>query len=241
MAISDNKTLYFDRATRTKQTQIINALAHATYHSKGNKNDIIKNLGIYLDNLSDRGKGVYGKYPNKIKNQFMSKYTLGLEFGVWKYIDRENMILTDLAVKMVEEKITPEYYISNVLLNYYQIIDNNVVNPLYSTLLFMDRTSKSVLYKEDINNIEEFNLDKEERDNRNIWYHILGETVFFNKSNYDDELIWNSKLFNMNEVIDRCNTNLLFLDNKVVREEYSDQKFYAEYITQNNKLMEEMH
>ena len=46
MAISDNKTLYFDRVTRTKQVQTINALAHATYYANGNKNEIIHNLGL---------------------------------------------------------------------------------------------------------------------------------------------------------------------------------------------------
>lgn len=231
MAISDNKTLYFDRVTRTKQVQTINALAHATYYANGNKNEIIHNLGLYLDKLRDGGKGAYGKDPSKIKKQFMSKYTPGLESGVWKYIDRENMILTELATKMVEGKITPEYYISNVLLNYYQIIDDKVVNPLYSTLLFMNRTVKSSLTKEDINDIKEFNLGKEERDNRNAWYHILGETVFFYKSQYDDRLIWNSKLFTIDEIIDRCDTNLLNLCNKVVKEKYSDQTLYAKYIT----------
>lgn len=231
MAISDNKTLYFDRVTRTKQMQTINALAHATYYSNGNKNDIIQNLGLYLDKLRDGGKGTYGKDSSKIKKQFMSKYTPGLEFGVWKYIDRENMILTDLASRMAEGKITPKYYLSNVLLNYYQIIDNKVVNPLYSTLLYMDRTAKSSLYKEDINDIKEFNLYKDERDNRNAWYHILSDTMFFYKSKDDDKLIWNSNLFNINEVIDRCDTKLLNLDKQVVKDKYSDQTLYAKYIT----------
>ena len=64
---------------------------------------------------------------------------------------RDELVLTDLAKKMVEGKITPEYYISNVMRNYYQIINNKVVNPLYSVLKFMDRTlAKSNLYKEDI-------------------------------------------------------------------------------------------
>lgn len=231
MAISDNKTLYFDRVTRTKQAQTINALANATYYANGNKDKIIQNLGLYLDKLRDGGKGAYGKDPSKIKKQFTSKYTPGLEFGVWKYIDRENMVLTDLASRMAQDKITPEYYLSSVLLNYYQIIDYKVVNPLYSTLLYMDRTAKNSLYKEEINDIKEFNLYKDERDNRNAWYHILGDTMFFYKSKNDDKLIWNSKLFNINEVIDRCDTNLLNLDKQVVKDKYSDQTLYAKYIT----------
>ena len=142
MAISDNKTLYFDRVTRTKQIQTINALAHATYYAQGNKEEIIHTLGIYLDKLREGGKGVYGEDVAKIKKQFMSKYTPGLDFGIWKYTDRKQMVLTDLAIKMVEGKITPKHYISNVLLNYYQIINNKVVNPLYSTLLFMKKNIK---------------------------------------------------------------------------------------------------
>lgn len=231
MAISDNKTLYFDRVTRTKQIQTINALAHATYYAKGNKEKIINTLGIYLDELRDGGKGSYGKDPSKIKKQFMSKYTPGLEFGVWKYIDREKMVLTDLASRMVEGKITPEYYISNVLLNYYQIIDDKVVNPLYATLLFMYRTAKNGLYKEDINDIKEFNLDREERDNRNAWYHILSDTMFFSKCKNEDRLIWNKKLFSIEEVIEICDKELLKMDKEVVKKKYSEQTFYAKYIT----------
>ena len=55
--------------------------------------------------------------------------------------------------------------------------------------------------------------------------------MFFYKSQYDDRLIWNSKLFTIDEIIDRCDTNLLNLCNKVVKEKYSDQTLYAKYIT----------
>lgn len=68
MAISDNKTLYFDRVTRTKQIQTINSLAYATYYAKGNKEKIINTLGLYLDKLRDGGKGSYGNDYSKIKN-----------------------------------------------------------------------------------------------------------------------------------------------------------------------------
>lgn len=231
MAISDNSTLYFDRVTRTKQVQTINALAHATYYANGNKDKIINTLGRYLDELRDGGKGAYGQDPDKIRKQFMSKYTPGLEFGIWKFIDRQEMVLTDLAIKMVEGKITPEYYMSKVLLNYYQIINSKIVNPLYSTLLFMQRGVKEGLCREDINDIIEFNLGKEERDNRNAWYHILSDTMFFKKSRYEDKLLWNDSIFSIEEAIERCDKELLFRDKDDVKNIYSDQTFYAKYIT----------
>lgn len=231
MAISDNKTLYFDRVARTKKMQTVNALSNVTYYCNGNKKEIIDNLGIYLDKLRDGGKGSYGKSNNDIKNQFQSQYTPGLEFGVWKFIDRKEMILTDLARKMAVGEITPQYYMSNVLRNYYQIIDNKVVNPLYSALMYMKRTSKFNLYREDINRIKDFNLDSEERDNRNVLHHILGDTLFFEKCNEKERIIWNSELFSIDEVIDMCDTSLLKMDVDFVRDKYSDQTIYAKFIT----------
>ncbi|MDU6482044.1 MAG: hypothetical protein E6538_08595 [Paeniclostridium sordellii] len=44
---------------------MINALAHVKYYSKGNKEQPINTLGIYLDELKDGEKGTYGKDPSK--------------------------------------------------------------------------------------------------------------------------------------------------------------------------------
>lgn len=229
MAISNNKTLYFDRVARTKKLQTVNALAHATYYSNGNKEETINCLGDYLDKIRDGGKGSYGEEGKDKKEQFDGQYTPGREFGVWTET-RDELVLTDLAKKMVEGKITPEYYISNVMRNYYQIINNKVVNPLYSVLNFMDKTAKSNLYKEDIKNIKDFNLDSTERDNTGVLFNILGDTVFFNRSNEKDKLVW-SNIFSIKDVINMCDITLLQENVDDVKRKYSNQHIYANFIT----------
>ena len=238
MAISKRATLYFDRIARTEKLQTINALAKATYYSKEIKQDIIKNLGVFLDKLRQSGKGTYGNDIDKIEKQFMSQYTPGLEFGIWNHTTNGNFKLTKLALDMATDKIHPEYYISNVLLNYYQIINNKVINPLYSTLKYMDNHSMKVIHKEDINKIPDFNLDKSDRDNRNMWFNILGDTLFFKKEDIDTLRFEDGK-FDISKIINLCNKELLGKSAKDIYEKYSNQYNFAEFITKESMYMNE--
>lgn len=235
MSISDNETLYFDRIARTKKLQTITAFAYATINSK-DKNELKKNLGIFLDIFREGGKGTYASDQSKISKQFSSQYTPGLEFGIWKNSQLE---LSSLAADMVSGKITPRYYFANIFLNYHQIINDKVIHPLYETLTFMENNRLNKLKKEDINKIINFNLGENERDNKNMWFSILSDTIFFNKTD-DHTLIWNNELGYKLNFIKNCNISLTNHDVNEVRTIYSKQEEYTKFITQENNYLKSL-
>lgn len=239
MSISVNKTLYFDKVPRAKTLQMLVTFAHATYMFDGNKQKVVENLGAFLDIFKDGGKGTYSG-DNK---QFNRQYTCARQLGIWENEKRgPELILTSLANDMVEGRITPEYYLSTVLLNLNEIIESKekVVNPLYSTLNYMKEQNIDRIKKEDINKIDDFGLDSSEKEFRDIWYSLLYSTVFFNKTDIKDEIKLNSDIGSIDDIIHACNTSLL--TNKAseinrIKEKYSNQKIYTDLLTKENKWL----
>lgn len=236
MGISVNKTLYFDKVPRAKTLQMLVTFAQATYMFDGNKQKVVENLGAFLDIFKEGGKGTY----NGENTQFNRQYTCARHLGIWKNESRgSDLELTNLAKNMVEGKITPEYYLSTVLLNLNEIIKdkNKLVNPLYSTLIYMKEKSIDRIKKEDINKIQDFALSISENEFRNIWYSLLYSSVFFNNPNGNNEIVLNSEIGSIDEIINACNVSLFETDINKVEEDYSSQKAYTELLTKENEWL----
>lgn len=88
-------------------------------------------------------------------------------------------------------------------------IRNKIVHPLYSILIFIDRTSKKKFYKDDINLIGKLNLDESGRGSRNIWFNILGDSIFFIKSKEKGKLSLNKEIYRIKHILNRCNKSIL--------------------------------
>ena len=239
MGISVNKTLYFDKVPRAKTLQMLVTFAQATYMFDGDKKKVIENLGVFLDIFKEGGKGSY----NGDNKQFNRQYTCARHLGIWENENKgSDLILTNLAKDMVEGRITPEYYLSTVLLNLNEIIQNKskVINPLHSTLIYMKCKNVNRIKKEDINKIDDFALDERENEFRNIWYSLLYSSVFFNGPNENYEIELNNNIGNIDDIIDACNTSLLTSDASEIEninKKYSNQKIYTDFLTKENEWL----
>lgn len=182
MAITINeKHLYFDRNSSNK-LQVLVALINAVSIGK-NKEDILKRFEQTLEIFKVDGAGSYiGE--NK---QFQSKYTPGMEFGAIKYNTTDKIELVELATKVYEGEISAQYYISVVMCNLVQIIDDKIVHPLKSILEYMKNNNRYYIEDKDIINIKEFYVNsqylEESSYKRSITglIDILGGTYFFEK------------------------------------------------------------
>lgn len=243
MGISVNATLYFDKVPRAKTLQMLTTFAYATYMFEGDKESVVKHLGAFLDVFKSGGKGSY----NGETKQFNRQYTCGRHLGIWQNESRgSDLILTNLAKKMVEGKITPEYYLSTILLNLNEIIEKKgrVVNPLYSTLKYMKDLNIDKIKKEDINNIDDFALEQNENEFRNIWYSLLYSSAFFLGPNDDNEIVLNSELGTIDDFIRECNISLITDKSEEInniKEKYNSQKNYTDFLTKENNWLKTMY
>lgn len=173
MAISDNPTLYIDKVGRTNKIQYINAFINASYFAS-EKDKIVNSLGLFLDMFTSKGEPNYNERDEKgRKKRFSSIYTMGMDFCIWTGSDLK---LSESAMDVAKGKVTMEYYISNILLNYHQIIgshkeliDNSVkpkevkkggqvIHVLYSILSYMNINNLSSINKDTLREIDEFKL-----------------------------------------------------------------------------------
>lgn len=243
MGISVNATLYFDKVPRAKTLQMLVTFAYATYMLEGDKESVVKNLGAFLDIFKDGGKGTY----NGETKQFNRQYTCARHLGIWENESRgSDLTLTSLAKDMVEGKVTPEYYLSTVLLNLNEVIEDKgkVVNPLYSTLKYMKELNIDRIKKEDINKIDDFALEQSENEFRNIWYSLLYSSAFFLGPNDNKEIVINSELGTIDDFIRECNVSLLtdkLEEVNEVKEIYKSQKEYTDLLTKENKWLKNMY
>lgn len=261
MGISVNKTLYFDKTPRSKTLQLLVAFAHATNDYKGNTNDVIKNLGKYLDIFKTGGKGSY----NGKSDQFYKQYTCGRDFGIWENDGRgSDLKISKLAKDMADGKIDPEYYLSTALLNFNEILDEDskIINPLYSLLNYMKQKNVKKIKAKDINEIDDYKLDKNETEFRNIWFSLLYSSVFFKCFNVKQngeleefnwrsdvrmsdklELRWNDDIGEIDDVIEACNIELINQVNEgeedieSIKGMYINQKKYVDLITKENSWL----
>ena len=239
MAISTKNKLNLDRIDRSQKLQTLVALANASYRIK-DKEQIVETLKTALEIFKDKVKGSKtgaGKYSGESMDQFQSKYTPGLEFGIWKSAKRDNYELSDLAIKLVEGDITPKYYLSTTLMNFIQIIDNKVLHPLMCTLNYLISNNKQTLTVEDIKSISEFNI-KDDRDNAGIWFEYLKDSLFFKLNDLDSDVLeFNKELFDIEKLVDSINKEYLNCNANEVIELFKNQDKWAEYLGKENSIL----
>ena len=177
MGISVHKKFYMDKIERTNKLQTLVAIANASLNIK-NKEEVITQLEYALNifkkskSSQELGAGTYKGSPK----QFHSKYTLGRDFGLIRK-SRDEIILSELGLKLAKGEISAKYFISVIMLNYIQIIDNKVVNILYSILREMKSNNYEEITKKQLISIKDLNLNGADKDGYiNGLFDILRDT-----------------------------------------------------------------
>lgn len=243
MAVSINETLYFDRVVRTEKAHTLLALAYA-YHYKDTKDETMVAFKYFLDifrNPPEKSKVGSGSYGNflvenksltdeelaKLKKSFSSQYTPAREFGV---LTEDG--LSKRGEELVQGKINIYEYMSSVFLNYFQVINNRIVHVLNEILNFMCQNNKTIISKKEFYEIEAFN--NPERDNVNMLFNLLSETLFFKIDQQEKECL--ELLFPLDKLIGE----LHFPETKELNDfikHYSNQTNYSNFLTQDTFIL----
>lgn len=234
MGISVHKKFYMDKIERTNKLQTLVAIANASLNVK-NKEEVITQLEYALNifkkskSSQELGAGTYKGSPK----QFHSKYTLGRDFGLIRK-SRDEIILSELGLKLAKGEISAKYFISVIMLNYIQIIDNKVVNILYSILREMKSNNYEEITKKQLISIKDLNLNGADKDGYiNGLFDILRDTYFFEEKDKNTLKI-DKTLFDINSLISITNIDMLNIDVSKVQERYSDQEEWCSYLNQEN-------
>lgn len=241
MTIKNKQTLYFDRVTRSDKALILKSLAYATYVSENKTaNEVAIELVEALEKFRTEENGAYGRtigagtYRGDM-SQFDSQYTPGLEFGVWKS-GKPIFVLSELAELIAKDELSETQFISIIMWNYIQIINNEIIHPLYESLK-MASIKDGKLSKEDIYSNSKF-MGSDDTNSSNILFNILHETVYFNKLN-SRTLEYNEELGSIHNIVEKINIDIIDENSDGIISVFENQETYSDYITQvDQNLME---
>lgn len=158
--------LYFDMYRKANFKKLIKVYTKSA-EKFPLKDEIRLNLGTYLLNYF----GDMGEYDGTV-DKWNSTYTLGRELAVWlDYDDQQGYLLSPLAKSVLQSSITLEEYLQIYLINFNQLINDQIVHPLKEVLKVFQ--TKSEISKEDIKRISAFNLQVKSEKNQNQLANIL--------------------------------------------------------------------
>ncbi|MGL4848680.1 MAG: AAA family ATPase [Clostridium sp.] len=239
MTIANHETLYFDKIERTSKLQTLVAIANAAVNLR-EKDKVMKALAAALDIYKEpKGEKLgSGSYVGTVK-QWSSKYTLSRDLGLVEE-SKEEVILSEFGVRLAKGEISAKYFMSVVMLNYIQIINEKIVNPVYSILNELNKNNTLGIKKDEIKKIRDFNIkDNDEDGYVNGLVDILKDTYFFKLEN-KNTLEINSTLFTVENLLDIVNTTQLQRNLSEIEKEYgvTGQKQWCKYLSlENNELI----
>ena len=231
MALKEKEAIYFDKLARTKKLETLLALGYAYYY-ENKQTDVIEALKYFFDIFKEGGKGTY---TGDQLTQFQSQYTPALDFGLLR--SGRNKELSPLGIKMVKGYISPQQFLSNVMLNYFQLIKGKGKNLLYEVLTFMQENNLSNIQKEELFDVfSENKSDKKIGEHINGLFHLIGDTLFFTK---DESTLTLNPVFNLDFLIKNCNTEMY--KNGFDFDKYKEQQKFSDFLTQETFILTEMY
>ncbi|MHA7136601.1 DUF3883 domain-containing protein [Rossellomorea arthrocnemi] len=256
MGIVNKKHLYFDALSRTDKSLMLLSLADATVNAR-NKNrfkiatrdDVAIELKSSLNNIRTSINGAYGRTIGAgtytgTREQFRRQYTPGLEFGLWK-TTKNGFVLSALAEELQKQTITPKEYMSIIMFNYIQIIDDKNVSILKECVQSAFTRPNHYLKVNDIysNNIlvNQAYLtrisDKKKKEIKatcRVLFNVLSETFYFTKVS-NNEIRFNGNTSNKDELISALDRTIISSSIEDILPDFTEQQFYTEYITRTTK------
>jgi len=129
---------------------------------------------LYRDNVKGRDTGA-GTFDGDY-GAFTSQYTIGLEMAIWK---NSNLDLSDLAIKVAQNKITIRDYLDIIFLNYVQPINEINVHPLYQILNYLKANNTKILQKEEFSKALGLKPEEVPGESANALFNFLISTNYF--------------------------------------------------------------
>ena len=236
---ANHDKLYFDTLCRTKKAESVLSLIQATYQVKKDSTVSAKEeIAEKLVHAYELFKGTSGTYAGDPK-QFESQYTIGHELCIWK---NGNLDLTDLAIKVAENRITIRDYFDIVFLNYIQPVNNIIVHILYHLLVYMKENHINRISKEDMTNAYKnvcgLKGENYSKTGINGAYNMLLGSNYFKEDSMNKELIYSGPC-SIDELISRCDTTYVTKGYEVAKEELKKEKDYIKYLLQDYRYIEE--
>lgn len=255
MAIVIKDSIYFDVLSRSDKSLMLKALANATInaseknvHKIALKNEVALELVKSLNTIRTRENGAYGETIGAgaysgMMSQFNSQYTPGREFGVWT-CTKEKFVLSELGKALGNSLVTQEEYMTIIMFNYIQILNNKIISPLEECLKIASLNTNLEITNDSIfTNINLVDstllLTMSENEKRKIiescrlLKNILGETIFFNRTT-TNTIRFNGNIKQIKELIKAINNNKILNINDELLSDLSNQQLFSEYITRIN-------
>ncbi|MBT2641914.1 hypothetical protein J7I80_06740 [Bacillus sp. ISL-41] len=197
----NNESLYFDIWRKRDFRNLLMAYTQ-TANQFRTQEDMRIGFGKMLDKYVDGGKKKY----SGTKKQWMSAYTLGRELGVFRRKKGESYELSRLARDFLESRILASEYLLNYLLNFNQLIDGQIVHPLYEVLLVI-KTNGGTVTRNNIINIPNFNLSSKTTENQrqiiNIFIHRMIEAKIIEPTTQKEVFRLTSR-YNLENLMQSC-------------------------------------
>lgn len=231
----NHNELYFDKLIRTNKAESLLSMIQATYHAQKNlgtgeviKNKIAKRLEyafcLFRDDIKGSDSGA-GTYDGNI-SQFDSQYTFGLEMGIWT---NSNFKLSELAIKVADNRITIRDYFDIVMLNYFQPVNNVLIHPLYLILSYLIEKKVNQFSINDITNYFKSHLINCDNEMVRLLMNSLIASNYFkiiNNSVYEYCSIHDKKtIFNC------CNIEYIEKGYEKAKTDFQNDEDYYQYLT----------
>lgn len=187
--MESKNNLYFDIWRKKNFEELVKVYTDLFYANEDPQpSDVLRarlkdNLAVYLseESLSENKEEIS-------KKEWQSAYTLGLELGVFFKVDSSQPAkykLSPLGERLQNSQITAAQFLTTYLLNFNQLIADEIVHPLETVLDFMESNNTNELNRDDIIDIPKFNLrrvgitQQSQRQQANIFLYRLVDSQMF--------------------------------------------------------------
>jgi len=133
--IKNKEFLNFDTWRKKGHKELL--LAYVKAFEKNDQISIKEGLKDALNMYTSVGAGTY---DGSIK-KWNSAYTISRELAIYKQDKNGNHTMSVLAQNLINSEITPSEYIANYILNFNQLINGEVIHPLYEILLLIENNN----------------------------------------------------------------------------------------------------
>ncbi len=228
--MNNNESLYFDIWRKKDFKALLMAYTQTASQFK-TQEEMRVGFAEMLDRYVEGGRQKY----TGTQKQWSSAYTLGRELGVFRRKLGERYELSRLATDFLNSKILASEYLLNYLLNFNQLIDGQIVHPLFEVLSVI-RTNGGTITKNNVQNISAFNLSAKSPANQrqivNILFHRMVEAQIIEATAQKDVFRLTSK-YSLEDLLKHC----IKLDKSPQEFEKMTHEEYVDMLSVPNHIM----
>jgi len=226
----NNSKLYFDIWRKTNFRDLLKAYVKS--FELYTKENIAAGFGEQLDLFVEGGRGTYdGSFKD-----WHSAYTISRELAVYRETNDLHYQLSSLARDYNESRITSSQYLAHYLLNFNQLVNNQVIHPFKLVLQLFENETDHVT-KEQVSNILQFNLGITTQANKrqlvNILWNRISESDLLLTTGTRSSFLTIGRKYSLSELLNACQE----FDGDAEQFQAMDHNAYVDMICQRNALI----